>query len=180
MGQRDSRKRRRPGRRGPPGHHFERDSRGHQRLGLLAAAPEDEWIAALEAHHAPSGARTLDEYPVQLGLAYIATVTALLAGVNQLGIARRERQQLGTDQIIVDHHLCATQDLFAAYSNQIGSAGPRPDQVDPARALTHRRQTRPRRSTGAHRLQASAAPAACPFWRRAPAECRARRRSSYP
>ncbi len=56
MGQRNSREGRRGYCGGHAGHHFERDSCRGERLGLLAPAPEDEWVATLEAHDAAARA----------------------------------------------------------------------------------------------------------------------------
>ena len=49
-----------------PGHHLERHARGGERLGLLAAAPEHERVAALEPHDGGAGAAPLDEQRVDL------------------------------------------------------------------------------------------------------------------
>ena len=64
MGQRDPGVGRAAGRGGDPGDDLEGDPGGEQRLELLAAAAEDERIAALERHHVPAGAARLDEQRV--------------------------------------------------------------------------------------------------------------------
>ena len=66
MRQRNTRVRRCPQRRGDAGHHRKIDARRRERLQLFPAAPEDERIAALEAHHALALVRVLDEQRVDL------------------------------------------------------------------------------------------------------------------
>ena len=53
-------------RRRDPGHDLERHARLREHLALLAAAAEDERVAALEPHDPPAGLGQLDELLVQL------------------------------------------------------------------------------------------------------------------
>ena len=48
------------------GHDLERNASRRERLGLLAAAPEHERVAALQAHHALAGPAQLHEQVVRL------------------------------------------------------------------------------------------------------------------
>ena len=50
------------------GHDLELDPRRAQRLALLAAAPEDERVAALQPNHALAAARRLDQHRADLTL----------------------------------------------------------------------------------------------------------------
>ncbi len=58
---------------------------GRQHLQFLAAAAEDEGVAALEPHHLPARARQLHEQGVDVVLRH-AVVVALLADIDALGI----------------------------------------------------------------------------------------------
>ena len=73
---------------GDAGHDLERDAGLAQHQRLLAAAPEHERVAALEAHDAAAGARVLDQQPVDLVLRHLRPA-ALLADVDQLGVRAR-------------------------------------------------------------------------------------------
>ena len=66
MGHRDSVVGRNRQRRGHPGDDLEGDAVGPQKLQLLAAASEEERIAAFQPHHAFSLQRLLEENPVDL------------------------------------------------------------------------------------------------------------------
>ena len=94
LGHRDpgARGRRHPG--GHPGHDLERDPGRAARLRLLAAAPEDERVAALQAHHVAPGERVLDEQPRRLVLRHLLAA-ADLADVDDLGAVARAGQRLG-------------------------------------------------------------------------------------
>ena len=110
MRQRNSRERRPRDRRRDAGHHFELDLRARQRLGLFAAAPEDERVAALEPHHDAPLARVLDQHRVDFRLLDTFLRAATFARVNQLA-RRREPQQFRTHQVVVDNDVGAAQTL---------------------------------------------------------------------
>ncbi len=59
-------------------------------LQFLAAAAEDERVAALQAHHLPTFARQANKQRVDVLLRH-AVMAALLADVNALGIAADQR-----------------------------------------------------------------------------------------
>ena len=71
---------------GDAGHDLEGNAGGGQRLDFLAAAAEDERVAALQPHHALALARQPHQQLVDLVLAE-RMVAALLAGVDALGLA---------------------------------------------------------------------------------------------
>src|SRR5258708_1135956 len=76
-------------------------------LGLLAAAAEDPWIAALEAHDALPGQAALDEQPVDLLL-----IEAGAARSAQEPLRRRRRVQLDDQrvhQMVGDDHIGARE-----------------------------------------------------------------------
>ena len=85
MGHRDPRVRRGGDAGGYPGHDLEVDSGRGQRLGLLAAAAEDERIAALEPHHAPPRPRPVDQQRLDVVL-LDGVVAGALADVDELGV----------------------------------------------------------------------------------------------
>ena len=143
----------RVGRRGDPGgdprDDLERDAGLQADERLLAAAAEHERVAALEPHHAPPGARMLEQQPVRLLLRYLLP-SALLADVEQLGIGPRAGERRGGDQPVVQDHVGAGDQLGGAHGQEPGIARARADEVDRAR----------RHAIAAARASRSAAPAA--------------------
>ena len=132
MGQRHAGERRPRNRRGDAGHDLELDLRARERRGLFAAAPENKRIAAFEPHDDAPFARVRDQHRVQLGLLDTFFGAAAFASVNQLGLRRREPDQFRTHEIVVDNDVGAAQNVGAANRDQVGSAGPRADEEDPA------------------------------------------------
>ncbi|MNE89673.1 hypothetical protein D3C80_1871120 [compost metagenome] len=86
MGQRDSGIGSTARGRGDAGHHLEGNAVGRQLLDLLAATPEDERVAALQAQHALAQLGLLDQQAVDFILGH-GMVGAALADVDALGIA---------------------------------------------------------------------------------------------
>ena len=82
-------------RRRDAGHHLERDAGGRERFRLLAAAPEDERVAALEANDAFALARLGDEQVVDLLLAEAgaALLRRVLADEDALRFRRRQVEE---------------------------------------------------------------------------------------
>src|SRR6185436_7739316 len=74
--------------------HLECDSGAHQRLRLLAATPEHERIAPLQADHGAAGARAFDHQPLDLVL-WQLWGSRLLADVDQLGVRARASADRG-------------------------------------------------------------------------------------
>src|ERR1043166_6936695 len=85
------------------GYDLEADSGSRQRLRLFAAAAENEWVAALKAHHVPAGARMLDQNRVDLLLRQ-AVITRRLAGEDAQRFSRRFFEQRLDRKSVVDDH----------------------------------------------------------------------------
>ena len=83
------------------GHDAEGNAGRHQRHRLLAAAPEDERIAALEPQHPPALARQLDQAKRDVGLAG-RRLAAALAGIFEHGAGPCQREHARADQRVVD------------------------------------------------------------------------------
>ena len=138
--------------------HLEGQPRGAQRLRLLAAAPEDERVAALEADDAATGADVVDQQAQGLLLGDLLAA-ADLAHVDELGVRRRVGQRLGRRELVEEDDVGLAQDLD------------RPQRQQPRVA-----RARPRRG---RRARSSAAPAPRPRTSSAPA-ARSRRATSAP
>ncbi len=82
--------------------------RRRQRLQLFAAAPEDEGIAALQAHDAPALLRVLDQQSVDFFLR-AADVAGGLAHADPRGIAPRQIEHRRRHQAIVQNHIGVLQ-----------------------------------------------------------------------
>ncbi len=113
------------------GHDAERHAGLDQRQGLLAAAPEDEGIAALEPQHPPAVARQLDQAARDVGLLRRG-LAAALAGELELGAGPRKGQHALAHQGVVDHHVGLAQRVVGGQGQQARIAGPGADEPDPA------------------------------------------------
>ena len=69
---------------------------------LLAAAAEDERVAALEPHHPLAGARAVDQHRVDLVLGQVVPVRRL-AAVDDLDVRVQPVEQLARRQPVDDH-----------------------------------------------------------------------------
>ncbi len=81
-------------------HDLERNAGRVQRLRLLAAAPEDERVAALQADDALSGSRLLDRQSLDLALLHRVRAAAL---PDENALARRRREgddRVGDERIV--------------------------------------------------------------------------------
>ena len=87
---------------GDAGHDLEGHASLDQRLDLLAAATEDQRIAAFEPHHPLAQLGASHEKRVDLRLAHEVAV-ALLAGIDALGPRSRQRQDALADETVMDH-----------------------------------------------------------------------------
>ena len=125
MGDRDARvgRRRDPG--GHARHDLERHARRRERLGLLAAAPEHERVAALEPHHALARAAELDQQLVGLLLGERRRA-GLLADVAQLRIRPRPLERARRDQPVVEDRVRAAISSSERRVIRPGSPGPAP------------------------------------------------------
>ena len=110
-------------------HHLVVDTGGVERLGLLGAAPEDERIAALEAHDELARQAVLDEAGVGLRLRH-RDLPGRLAGVDQQAVRARLERQLIAGQAVEDEHVGAAHEIEAADGDQPGIAGAGADEVD--------------------------------------------------
>jgi hypothetical protein len=119
--------------RGDARHHFEPHSRRPQRVRLLAAAREDERVAAFEAHDLLAGLAALDQQRVDVGLVH-RRAARRLADADPLRI-RREVEQSGDRETVVDHHVGAGQHLGAAKRQERRIARSGADEIDGHRVL---------------------------------------------
>ena len=131
MGERDAGRGRAAERRRDARHDLDGDAAALQIRQLLAAAAEDEGIAALEAHDAAAGLRLPGDQRVDLVLA-LAVVALALADIDPLGVAAREIEHARPDQLVVDHHVGALDQPQRAQRQQIGIARPGADDGDSA------------------------------------------------
>jgi hypothetical protein len=115
-----------------PGHDLERDPGLREGQRLLAAPAEHERVAALQAHHEPTGAGVLDQERVDPGLRQ-AVGARVLAREDAEGARRRLVEQRRVDQAIVDDHARSAEDLDPAHGHEARIARPRSDQVDAPR-----------------------------------------------
>jgi hypothetical protein len=110
---------------------LEAHPRRGERLRLLAAAPEHERVAALQAHDALPGPAQLDELRVDLVL-LDGRAAGLLADVAQLGAGARTIERPGRDQPVVKHDVGACDQLQGAARHQPGVARAGADEVHDA------------------------------------------------
>ena len=134
IGQRHLELRRRAEPCGNSGNHRIGDAGVAQRLDLLAAAAEDEGIAALQPHRALAGFRGIDQQLVDrvlpdAGLADAATDR------NARGVAADAIKNFGRDQFVVEHDVGILQRAQRLDGQQIRIARPRADQRDVAFGL---------------------------------------------
>ena len=87
-----------------PGDDLEGDAGLRQRECLLAAAAEEEGVAAFKTHDQGPGLRPVYQDAVDLVLAHRRVSTGL-ANVYQLRVLGRPVEQPGVHQPIVDYHL---------------------------------------------------------------------------
>ena len=107
-------------------HDLEGDAGRGQRLDLLAAAAEDERVAALQPHHLEACSPELDEQLVQLGL------SELLARDHER-LRGRLLDELGRDEDVVDERVAATDQLEPADGDETRVARARRRRGTPSR-----------------------------------------------
>ena len=132
---------------GHAGHDLERHTRRGERLRLLAAAPEHERVAALEAHHALAGPAQFHEQVVGLLLAERGRA-GLLAHVAQLGVRPCAVERARRDQAVVEDRVGAGDQLQRAARHQARIAGPGAHEVDDAAHASERYRQPPALSLG--------------------------------
>src|SRR5207253_4930997 len=97
-------------------------------LGFLAPAGEDERVTALETDNVLTDATALDEKGVDVGLAH-ARVPGKLPHADALGVGRRQVEEGGHGEAVVDDDVGAAQHLGAPDGEEARIAGPGADQV---------------------------------------------------
>jgi hypothetical protein len=105
---------------------------GHERFDLLAAAAEDERVAALQPDHAPTLQREPHEQRVDLVLRQ-RVPGARLADVDQLRIAACEVEDVGTDEAVVDDDVGLRDQPRRAQRQQIRISRTGADEMDDPR-----------------------------------------------
>lgn len=129
MGQRDVRRRGAALRRRDPRHDLERYTGALERLGFLAAAAEDERVAALEPDHGASGAGEPHQHAVDLRLRH-AMMARLLADIDAGRPLGNKAEYFRRDQPIIDHDIGSADDAGRLEGEQLGIARPRPHEKD--------------------------------------------------
>ena len=110
-------------------HDLEGDALARQRFDLLAAAPEDERIAALQAQHTFALAGEAHQHFADLILRH-GVVLGLLADKDTLGVAADQVEDAVADQPVVQHHVGLLHQPECAEGKQIRIARPCAYQVD--------------------------------------------------
>ena len=136
---RDAGRGRRGHRRRDAGHHLERHTGVAERHGLLAAAPEDERVAALQPHHRPVAGGELDEQGVDQLLGHAPA--GPLADVDQLGVRPRQGEHAVADQGVVHDDVRLGDEPGGAHRQQLGVAGASTDEGDHVSLAARRRTT---------------------------------------
>ena len=153
---------------------LERHAGGDARLRFLATATEDEGIAALQPHDRRTGAAALDEQRVDLVLRHLGA-SGRLADVDELGGGRRELQQRGRREAVVDDDVGGAEQRFAAAGEQARVAGTGADEVDGHATKSSAAKSARRRDRRADRSRPRRRPHRHPHPRPACAARRARR-----
>ena len=125
-------------RRRDAGNDLEGDAGRRQRLGLLAAAAENEGITALESDDALALPRSGDEQPDDLVL-FDTLTAAVLADQHALGPLRGVVEQARIGQVVVDDHIAALQAAHSIDGDQPGASRPGADQIHRSRRAAHDR-----------------------------------------
>ena len=115
--------------RGDAGDDFEGNAGLGQRFGLLTAAAEQEWVAALEPDHGEPAARALDEHGGDFILGK-SVRRFLLTDVEAFGGGWREIKQRGGRQVIEEHGVGLGEEAAAFDGDQLGIAGAGADEID--------------------------------------------------
>ena len=96
-----------------------------QRLDLLAAAAEQERVAALEPQHALALLGEADEQRADLLLRQFVIV-GTLADIDALGLAPHEGHDPLVGQAVVEHDVGLLHEAEGAEGDEVGVAGPAP------------------------------------------------------
>ncbi|CUI54064.1 Uncharacterised protein [Achromobacter sp. 2789STDY5608628] len=115
-------------RRGDAGHHLVAHAVRAQVFQFLAAAAEDEGVAALEPHHAAAQAGVLDQQGVDARLGRVMVLARQFAHRDAFGVAARQRHDVVADQPVVQDHVGLVQRAQRLQRQQAGIAGAGADQ----------------------------------------------------
>ena len=113
------------------GHDFKGNFRCREGLGFLAAPAKNVGVAALEPHDAFARAGSGDE---QRGDFLLRHGHVFAAG-DEFGGRRRQPEQVGVHERVVEHHIGAPEQFRAAQREQTRVARPRADEMDSAFGL---------------------------------------------
>ena len=119
---------------GQPGDHRDRYAGLAARDHLLEAAPEDEAVAALEAHHPLARERPRHDQVVD-GLLGGGPPARDLGHVDELGRRRQLAEQVARGEPVGDHHVGLHQRLAAGHRHQLRVAGTAADEHHAGRAV---------------------------------------------
>ena len=114
---------------GHAGDDLEWDARLPEDLSLLAAAAEDERVAAFEAGHDVPPPGLLDEAPVDLLLGE-GVIGPLFAGVDPAGLLSGMEEDLRADQMVIEDHIRLPDALRPAEGDQPRIARPGADDIN--------------------------------------------------
>ncbi len=129
MRQRNAQARHATRRGGDAGHDLEGNAVRREALRLLAAAAEDEGIAALEADDVAAAAGELDEQSVDLVLRHRMRVRRL-AHEDPHRSRRDELENVLRDEAVVDDDLRLGEEPLCLEGHELGVAGTGSDQMD--------------------------------------------------
>src|SRR5438093_10467416 len=131
LGERDAEPRGRRGRGSDARDDLERDPRGAHGFDLLAEAPEDRGITALQPHDAHASPGPVDQQPVDLALAD-ADAAGRLADIDDRGARRDLVEQLSRDQPVVQDDLGLAEPAQPLHGDELGIARAGADERDDA------------------------------------------------
>ena len=129
MGDRDAGVGRASNRRRNARHDLDRNARRDQLLGLFAAATEDEWIAAFEAHDALPLLRLVDEQLIDLVLRQ-RVCAGPLADIHDLGRRRETIDDVGGDKRVDGDEIGVGDQFRGSDREKTGVAGTGADEKD--------------------------------------------------
>ena len=112
---------------GDPRHHFDGYAGGLQARELLAAAAENERIAALQPRDHVPRAREMDHEPLDEILRR-RSAAAALADLDHSAL--RERETAPVDELIDEHHIGFAKRAHRAQRQELWIAGSRADEIN--------------------------------------------------
>jgi len=129
MGQRNASGSQRSNRGGDARNRDHLDTVAAQEIRLFAAATEDERVAAFEAQDTPPGACLTQHERVELVLRQ-AVPALRLADIEAVGVAADTVEDLGPDQLVVEHHVRLLHQLHGPDGQQVGITRPGAHEID--------------------------------------------------